>query len=642
MAYPGYNNIGGHDNMGGYNNMGGHSNMSGHNNMGGHNDMGRYSNMYEPNNMVSHNSMVSLNSMVNLNNIGGPSNMNDPNDMSGPNGMGELQDNDSEWQHQGHYTTTIGKRQGRNKGSTKTGRAPPRTKTPWTSDENSSLFRAMAEYIYVDKQGMKPLAIYLNPTELDHVESCENALTMTDDDIASSLLEQGIEVNPNRRSDLLFHVLRHLQRASGNHSTRVVNEKVKNVRSRIVNLFMNMYNDGDLPSKRPIRYVSALLTSLVNSPFFPMDALDPNTAANVFSITDTRHDVSMWLQAMFWLHPKAMYEFISQCALQIVRAQAEHTPIARRTVEERNVLSETPEYRTIISLLHLLILNLKGDDPAKRVKAGPPRGGKRGADDDDNDENDLFDGAGLLTKRRKRKNQTMESKKTTNGNDIEVVANDGVKVSLTLFDLLKTEEKLLLAGISIRMLAAAGGIIRNNASALLDIKYHMYRLWTCISRFADVSHLFQSNARAGDPDAVDSNMAFAEFVVVRYFTGPFEQSNIEPRIRVSKDRTPCPGSLTGLEMLIEQTFNATEEEARGEIPVWLVVTKRQDDKYVLALIVTSPEVEVPKENGVSLSLSRHYSDPQIAPVIDDAVISSGTVTMGMLPIQSHSGLDPWP
>ncbi|KAJ2551656.1 hypothetical protein GGH95_005891, partial [Coemansia sp. RSA 1836] len=164
-----------------------------------------------------------------------------------------------DWQRYAHYTTTINREHKASKAS-KAGKPLPRAKTPWTAEENRNLFRAMAEYIYVDKQGMKPLAIYLNPTELDHVESCESALNMSDDDIASSLLENGLEVNPNRRSDLLFHVLRHLQRASGNQSTRVVNEKVKNARSRIVNLFMNMYNDGDLPSKRPVRYVSALLT----------------------------------------------------------------------------------------------------------------------------------------------------------------------------------------------------------------------------------------------------------------------------------------------------------------------------------------------------------------------------------------------
>ncbi|KAJ2490032.1 hypothetical protein IWW37_003507 [Coemansia sp. RSA 2050] len=554
-----------------------------------------------------------------------------------------------EWQRYAHYTTTstIGRGQAGNQGqSSKTGRQPPRTKTPWTAEENRNLFRAMAEYIYVDKQGMKPLAIYLNPTELDNVESCESALNMTDDDIASSLLEQGIEVNPNRRGDLLFHVLRHMQRASGNQSTRVVNEKVKNVRSRIINLFMNMYNDGDLPSKRPIRYVSALLTSLVNSPFFPLDALDATTAASVYSLTDTRHDVSLWLQAMFWLHPKSMYEFISQCALQITRAQAERTPIAMRTAEEHNVLSETPEYRTIITLMHRLVVTLNGGGSVKKPKSGGDSRGsgtKRGPGDDFDDfnEDDTYDGC-MLPRRRRRKGQTLDGKKMNSGNDIEVTMNDGVKVSLTLFDMLKTEEKLLLAGISIRMLAAVGGVIRNNRQATLDIKYHMYRMWTCISHLSDVSHLFQSNAASGDIEAVDMGLAFAEFVVVKYFTGPFEQNSIEPRIRVSKDRTPCPGGLASLEALIEQTFASTEEESREEISTWLVVAKRQDNKYVLALIVTSPEIGVPSENGVSLFFGRHYSDQMLGLVIGSAVATSGKAIMGTLPIQNHSGLDPWP
>ncbi|KAJ2744384.1 hypothetical protein GGI20_003016 [Coemansia sp. BCRC 34301] len=561
-----------------------------------------------------------------------------------------------DWPRYTHYTTnsTIN-RERRASRTLKAGKPLPRAKTPWTTEENRSLFRAMAEYIYVDKQGMKPLAIYLNPTELDHVESCENSLNMSDDDIASSLLEQGLEVNPNRRSDLLFHVLRHLQRASGNQSTRVVNEKVKNARSRIVNLFMNMYNDGDLPSKRPIRYVSALLTSLVNSPFFPLDVLDQATAANVYSMNDTRHDVSLWLEAMFWLHPKSMYEFISQCALQIVRAQAERTPIHLRTAEEHNVLSETPEYRTIIAQLHDLVIVLNSNGASKKLKTVNPGYGsvvgiKRGAHSDfgyGGDNGAMYGDAGVsesMPKRRKRKVQTLDTRKLVNGNEIEVMTNDGVKVSLTLFDLLKTEEKLLLAGISIRMLAAAGGVIRNGHQALLDIKYHMYRLWTCVSRLADVSQLF-----TGVPPPMDGNShseamggMFAEFVVVRYFTGSFEQSNIEPRIRVAKERTPCPGDLNSLEMLVEQAFAATEEESRAEVPVWLVVTKRQDERYVLALIVTSPDIEVPIEDGLSLFHSRHYSDQAIASAIDGAIASGGNTMMGTLPIQSHSGLDPWP
>ncbi|KAJ1671238.1 hypothetical protein GGF44_000203 [Coemansia sp. RSA 1694] len=559
-----------------------------------------------------------------------------------------------DWQRYAHYTTTINREHKASKAS-KAGKPLPRAKTPWTAEENRNLFRAMAEYIYVDKQGMKPLAIYLNPTELDHVESCESALNMSDDDIASSLLENGLEVNPNRRSDLLFHVLRHLQRASGNQSTRVVNEKVKNARSRIVNLFMNMYNDGDLPSKRPVRYVSALLTSLVSSPFFPLDALDQATAANVYSMSDARHDVCLWLEAMFWLHPKAMYEFISQCALQIVRAQAERIPMHSRTAEEHNVLSEAPEYRTIIAQLHELIVILSGCGPAKAAKimqSSPDRvsGIKRGPLDEfgfGNEEKNAAFGEGaedLLPKRRKRKTQTVDSRKLGNGNEIEVATNDGVKVSLTLFDLLKTEEKLLLAGISIRMIAAAGGVIRNSHQALLDIKYHMYRLWTCVSRLADVAQMFQStHPPSGGKYPEAGEGMFAEFVVVKYFTGPFEQSNIEPRVRVSKDRTPCPGGLHSLERLIEKAFASTEEEARAEVPVWLVVTKRQDERYVLALMVTSPEIEVPvDDSGVSMFHSRYYSDQMLASAIDSAIVSEGNTMMGTLPIQLHSGLDPWP
>ncbi|KAJ1998972.1 hypothetical protein H4R26_005249, partial [Coemansia thaxteri] len=73
----------------------------------------------------------------------------------------------------GHFTTTTSKNQATktNGGGSKGSRLNSRAKTPWTTEENSNLFKAMAEYIYVDKKGMKPLAIYLNPTELDHVEA---------------------------------------------------------------------------------------------------------------------------------------------------------------------------------------------------------------------------------------------------------------------------------------------------------------------------------------------------------------------------------------------------------------------------------------------------------------------------------------
>ncbi|KAJ2891064.1 hypothetical protein IWW38_003788, partial [Coemansia aciculifera] len=343
---------------------------------------------------------------------------------------------------------------------------------------------------------------------------------------------------------------------------------------------------------------------------------------------------------------------------------AERVPVSSRTAAQHNVLSDVPEYSIIIAQLYELMERLNSGGGAKGLNAlvRPGEGNPSQlaqlpvvkfdflSDVGKGEEGAAFSDAAdeLMPKKRKRKMATLDAGRLMGSSELEVTTNDGIRVSLTLFDMLKTEEKLLLAGISIRMLAAVGGVIRNGNQAILDIKYHMYRLWTCVSRLTDVEQMFHDNSDShepGQPMDEQGNNMFAEFVVVKYFTDSFEQRNIEPRIRISKDRTPCPGGLHNLETLIEQAFSSTEEETRSEIPMWLVVSKRQDERYVLALLISSPEIEAPvDETGREMTLfqNRHYSDQVVASVVDSAIASRGNAMMGALPIQCQSGLDPWP
>ncbi|KAJ1832065.1 hypothetical protein LPJ63_003818 [Coemansia sp. RSA 2711] len=495
-------------------------------------------------------------------------------------------------------------------------RAAARPKTPWTAEQNLQLFRTMAEYIYVDKHGMELLAMYLNPSDLDHIEQCEQAFGMTDSEIAISLGEQEAESNPSRHAHLLFGVLRHMQRASGDHSIRVVNEKVKNVRSRILNRFITMNADGSLPPNRPVRYVAAMLHSLVTSPFCPVR--EGALAPGVFAAAESKHDVSQWLQAMLWLHPRGMYEFLVQCAVQAVRRWAGGIPPERRTGEDHHVLThDDPDVFVVIEELRRMVGALNDDS------------GKGGRD-----------GASAEAPRKRKLSRQDVAKKKPRSASTTVATNDGEHVSLAMFDLLKTDEKLQVAGKRVKLLAAVGGVVRNgSARTRLDAQYHVYRLWTCVARLAQVNQMLVPAAMVPSGDAA-TWPRFAEFVVVHDYRGPFDIASVEPRLRVSKRRVPCADAPGRAEELIAQWVASTEGEARAEIPMWLAAARRADGKFVLGLVVCAPDADAPA--GSLVADFRPHSDAALQPVVDAAVATGGSASLGGAPMSSQRGLDPWP
>ncbi|KAJ2847758.1 hypothetical protein IWW36_003686, partial [Coemansia brasiliensis] len=513
-------------------------------------------------------------------------------------------------------------------------RSAPRPKTPWSLEQNQRFFRTLAEYIYVDKSGLKPLAIYLNQQELEHVDHCESTLGMSDVEIAQSLSEQEAESNPNRCGHLLFEVLRHMQRASGVSDVRAVNEKAKNVRSRIINRFIGMYDSGALPPKRPVRYVAAILSSLTASPFCPVSAASASAGLGVYSTMENKHDVCLWLQAMMWLYPRKMYDFLLQCSIQITRAWVEDIPVEFRKPEDFRVLSDQePDIYSLVELLRRMVNDLSDEPAANKYKSSMPSYYNMHSDNSND----------IAGKKRKRKLTVQETKKSAKDDNATVIANDEEHISVGLFDLLKTREKLKIAGMRNKLLAAVGGVIRNgDANTMVDIKYHLYRLWTCVARFTEVSKMLVPSNRIPAENMLEWPR-FAEFVVVHDFSSPFDVTSVEPRLRVSKERMVCKEIHHNIEDLIKQWVASTEGETRMEIPVWLTIARRSDNQMVLGLIISSLDTNTGNLETQSLITSyRKFDDASLIPVIDAAIVSGGSKNYNDLPMHDQMGLDPWP
>ncbi|KAJ1783337.1 hypothetical protein LPJ59_006608 [Coemansia sp. RSA 2399] len=166
--------------------------------------------------------------------------------------------------------------------------------------------------------------------------------------------------------------------------------------------------------------------------------------------------------------------------------------------------------------------------------------------------------------------------------------------------------------------------------SVVDARYHVYRLWTCVAQFQDVSALFSTE------------QGFSELVVVHDFMNTFEEANIEPHIRVAPLRIGCTQSI---EALVAQYVASTDGEERAEIPMWLAVVAKGDGSHALALLVCSPVIEPPTtKTGSSLLSYRQFSDTELAAAMTESLIaSSGTSeSIGDTPVCSIGGLEPWP
>ncbi|KAJ2547153.1 hypothetical protein EV175_005333 [Coemansia sp. RSA 1933] len=424
----------------------------------------------------------------------------------------------------------------------------------------------MAEYTYVDALGVKPLAMYLSGDEVEQAE-------LSNSDLG--------------RNDLVF-ALRHMQAHVPTHSLREVNEKLKNTRSRIVNWFGAMCTRGALPSSKPDRYVIALISALHRSPFLP-------SSPNRLVVPANKQDIDLWLDAMCWLHPRRMHAFLLACALNVARAHAKaaQTQTGMHTYAQHAVLGKDGSGSVllgdVLAVLHQLVASLQGGTAVADLPSMEEYSGVRVSLD----------------------------KASTHGR----ILCAGGTVSSDLFYTLDNKEKARLAGSPSKLLAAVGGVIRNNASTMAtDIRLHMHRLWSCVARFRLISEMVS-------PLGSEPSAQFDEFVVVYDYMGAMDCS-VEQHVRVAHTRMPCSTGRP-ISGLVAQYVASTAGERRAEIPVWLAIVAKPDGTHALALVICALHADC----SSGMLGSRCFSDAEV----DDA---RGMI--GALPAAAYGGLEPWP
>ncbi|KAJ2864684.1 hypothetical protein GGI22_001663 [Coemansia erecta] len=474
-------------------------------------------------------------------------------------------------------------------------------KAAWTAEETSAVFRAMAEYMYIDANGIKPLAIYLSAEEMDHVEMCQD-MQYTDSQISKAL---GGRKNAQSGAPHLFAVIRHLQRHARAHSIREVNEKFKNTRSRIINWFATMFAHGTLPNSKPAKYIVAMAAALKRSPFLPRD-----THIDLAKLGG-KHDIDMWLDAMCWLHPRKMYSFLLACALRVARERARNMPKELRTQAHKAVLgAKSPALDDIFSVLYQLVCSLQQRGGSSRngsVSPGAlPVGGIASGESDGKCVH--LDSAAAAA--------------ASNG-DIKIMCGSAT-VSSDMFYTLSNAEKVQLAGPQVKLIAAVGGVIRNSRESSTDIRYHMHRLWTCIARFKSI------NTMVSPLTADGAKPGFSEFVVVYDYMGAMDERSIEPHIRVSRTRVACTADHR-MDRLVAQYVATSPDESRGEVPVWLAIVANADGTHSLALVICSS----PDQPSSSLLAHRCFTDAEIANAAHHGAIDGR-------PVQAYGGMEPWP
>ncbi|KAJ1667539.1 hypothetical protein IW140_002119 [Coemansia sp. RSA 1813] len=465
----------------------------------------------------------------------------------------------------------------------------------------------MAEYIYIDTNGIKPLAIYMNTEELEYIEMYEEA------GYSDHKIFEALKNRKNTGAEHLFTVIRHMQSCAHTHSFREVNEKFKNTRSRIINWFMTMFTHGTLPNSRPERYITSMLAALNSSPLILYKA-GPMVKHAV------KHDIDMWLDAMCWLYPRQMHSFLLTCALRVARYYASKKPVEMRTELDNAVLDEeSPILSDIFSILDQLVCSLRGVDyPAHKRLEG----------------NNVCEATqDIMHSSIKRKSSCSSNSEEDGWKRIKLENGDtkirrgSTTVSSDMFYTLSNEGKVQLAGNRVKLIASVGGIIRNNnLHTALDIRYHLHRLWTCVARFKDLNKMVYplTHHKHGS--------TFSEFVVVYDFIDTMEEASIEPHIRVSRTRVEC----SNMQQLVAQYIGSSNKEERAEIPMWLCIVANSDGTHALALVICSSAMPTPaKSNSHSLLEYRPFTDAEISGAI-------GTGAIGGYPVEVHGGLEPWP
>ncbi|KAI9504394.1 hypothetical protein BX070DRAFT_233522 [Coemansia spiralis] len=485
-------------------------------------------------------------------------------------------------------------------------------KASWSIEETTQVFRVMAEYTYVDQTGLKPLAIYLNPEEVDTIEMCQEAMRLSDAEIVSYLKstaqagERMAQGSQHRGTEHLYKVVCHIGQDTG-QSVRAVNEKCKNTRSRIINWFTTMFSHGTLPNIRPLRYIVAMMEALRMSAFLlPSGCCDliDTLLDELTARSAVKHDIDLWLDAMIWLYPRRMHEFLLQTMLSVARKHAEK---AQNTDELHvEVLGESPRLSAVIRVVFELACHLKNI-------------------------NSKFDDIKVLGKKRKMED-LLDARIEPVAADVRIGCGEAA-VSTDMFHFLKNEDKIKIAGQRVKLIAAVGGVVRNTDMKMADIKYHLYRLWTCVSRFKDIGAMFLD----GKGESGSAN--FSEFVVVHDYLCTFEEASVEPHIRVAQTRIECHG---GVDVLVDKWVGSSINETRREIPVWLAVVVKSDGSHALALVICSPLAHDPLSAGMSMLRYRHFTDAELASVVNNAIETKGNVVISGVPMNTCGGLEPWP
>ncbi|KAI8321543.1 hypothetical protein GQ54DRAFT_297953 [Martensiomyces pterosporus] len=523
-----------------------------------------------------------------------------------------------------------------------------KAKTTWTPEENEAFFRAMAEYMYVDEDGLKPLIIYPSAAELEVIEKWEYSSEENMDDEAIALtIEEDLKdkCKPGRRPDLLFLAMRHLQRSSADpitgemHSTREVSEKVKNVRGRFVNPFMAMREDGSYPERYAARYVSTLLNNYVSSPFFPAHRIPKSHRAEaVHAVAHATDDISLWIQAMFWLYPENMYLFMHQCAIKIVRTDVINIePMLRSSDEQKLLVSSESDPSLVVQHLRKITQRLSVKDASKKSKVGSDAKAKPGAAL--SAEPQWSGSPGKKRGRSKSSPEPAGDLKRARRHNCYAGMSTARPAAIASWEGMKNEDKLGIVGKRVKLIASVGGVIRRDfAKSKIDINYHLYRLYATVSRFSDITQMFLPAAvvQAGQAAAPQ----FEELVVVRHFDEAFEDGNVEPRIRVSKERFPCTGQQ--IEPLIRSRLSLEAGDTRKEVPVWLAISKRSDNRCILALIITSARSKPAHPAASPYTKFRSYQDEELSPAIFTAIQSNGQNKISGAPIRCCEGLNFWP
>ncbi|KAJ1955586.1 hypothetical protein EC988_001801 [Linderina pennispora] len=469
-------------------------------------------------------------------------------------------------------------------GSTSTSSRAIKTKCKWLEEENHKFFLALTELVRVDHSGLHLYFNYLSESDLEYLKKEENR--GTDYHLIREGLVKRKKDTDNKKEPynpgLVFDLLLQFKKQFSKHLLQEIHEKMKNSRQRYCNKFLNMFERGELhspkdtpkkekedgddgkraktPGDAPTR---ALLRYLLSKKQSPHTELPRTRGAN---------ELDRWIWSMDTLHSASFYDFMVKCAEQAVvytivpLVKHERSPAENGLLElvsEEVYQSVTPETLTVRPN--------KRDSSKRTCEASPYP--------------DEADSAKKI-KSSKGSAPSAASKRST-------------------------RENLSRAGLRYKHMATVGGVL-SSSNTLVDIKYHLYRLRTCLGRIMCLNIAFKG----------DAGSVFDELIVVRHFTASFQEDIIERAARTSPERHKCDMGMSDL--IFNYTSDTCAPGVLNDTAIWLSVLKREDDRFALALFVCK---DCPENWKVFRNSDADY------------VASQLPSTTGL---RQYTGLDFWP